>query len=138
MSQCPGSARPEGTPAMEFFCVCFAATLLAHQLHQKRIQVVCSNKAARKRLAQRHLRKSCHMFVSIVVCACSRHALDFQMLFATLIFGPALLNTRENIFRKFRKDIFNCMVPSDWDLAPKCVCGSQSHILFNLRVFIKE
>jgi len=34
-----------------------------------------------KRLARRHSHNSCHMFVSIVVCACSRYALDFKMLF---------------------------------------------------------
>jgi len=37
-----------------FLCVCFAATQLAHQLHQERTHVVCSNKEARKRLARRH------------------------------------------------------------------------------------
>jgi len=31
--------------------------------------------------ARRHCHSSCHMFVWIVVCACSRHALDFKMLF---------------------------------------------------------
>ena len=30
--------------------------------------------------ARRHSRNSCHMFVYIVVCACSRHQLDFKML----------------------------------------------------------
>jgi len=30
--------------------------------------------------ARRHSRNSCHMFVCIVVCACSRHALDFEIL----------------------------------------------------------
>ena len=44
-------------------------------------QGVCSNREARKRPAWRHFRNSCHMFVCIVVCACSRHALDFKMLF---------------------------------------------------------
>ena len=32
-------------------------------------------------LARRHPRNSFHMFVYIVVCACSRHALDFKILF---------------------------------------------------------
>ena len=40
----------------------------------------CSNKVARTRLARRHSRNSCHIFVCIVVCACSRHALDFKIL----------------------------------------------------------
>jgi len=30
--------------------------------------------------ARRHSRNSCHMFVYVVVCACSRHALDFIIL----------------------------------------------------------
>jgi len=34
----------------------FAATQLAHQLHQEHTQVVCSNKVARKHLARRHSR----------------------------------------------------------------------------------
>ena len=54
-----------------FFFWCFAATHLAHKLHQERAQVVCSNKVARTRLAQRHPRNACHMFVCIVVCMCS-------------------------------------------------------------------
>jgi len=29
--------------------------------------------------ARRHSRNSCHMFVYIVVCACSQHALDFDI-----------------------------------------------------------
>jgi len=33
---------------------CFVATQPTRQLHQERLQVVCSNKEARKRLAQRH------------------------------------------------------------------------------------
>jgi len=61
-----------------FYFLCFAATQLACQLQQERTQVVCGNKEARKRLAQRHSRNSCHMFVSIVVCVCSQHALDFK------------------------------------------------------------
>jgi len=61
--------------------VSFAATQLARQLHQERTQVVYSNKEAWKRLARRHSRNSCHMFVCIVVCACSRHALDLKMNF---------------------------------------------------------
>jgi len=36
--------------------------------------------------ARRHSRHSCHMFVCIVVCACSRHALDIKMV-AGRIFG---------------------------------------------------
>ena len=36
-----------------FVCVCLAATQIARQLHQERIQVVCSNKVARKRLSRR-------------------------------------------------------------------------------------
>jgi len=59
----------------------YAATQLARQVQQERTQVVCSNKAARKRLARRHSRNSCHMFVCIVVCACSRYTLDFKLLF---------------------------------------------------------
>ena len=42
---------------------------------------MCINREARKRLARRHSCNSCHMFVCIVICACSRHALDFKMLF---------------------------------------------------------
>jgi len=63
--------------------MCFVATQLARVLHQERLQVVCSNRQARKRLAQRHSgsRNSCHIFVCMVVCACSRHAVDFKMLF---------------------------------------------------------
>jgi len=68
-------------PCTNLFLVCFAATQLARQLHQERTQVMCSNKVAQKRLAQRHSRNSCHMFVCIVVCACSRHALNFKILF---------------------------------------------------------
>ena len=30
--------------------------------------------------ARRHFRNSCHIFVYIVVCACSRHTLDFKIL----------------------------------------------------------
>jgi len=41
----------------------------------------CSNKEARKRLARRHSRNSCHVCISIVVCACRRHALDFKIIF---------------------------------------------------------
>jgi len=33
-----------------------AATQLAHQVHQERTQVVCSNKVSRSRLARRHSR----------------------------------------------------------------------------------
>ena len=33
-------------------CFCFAATQLAHQLHQERLQVVCSNKEARRHLTE--------------------------------------------------------------------------------------
>jgi len=58
----------------------FTATHLARQVHQERTQVVCSKKVAQKCLVRRHSRNSCHMFVCIVVCACSRHALDFKML----------------------------------------------------------
>jgi len=39
-----------------FFGCCFVATQLARQLHQERLQVGCSNKEARKRLARRHSR----------------------------------------------------------------------------------
>jgi len=63
------------------FFLCFVATQLARQLQQERLQVVCSNKEARKHLARRHSRNSCHVFVCIVLCACSRHPLDFEMLF---------------------------------------------------------
>ena len=35
-----------------FFFGCYAATLLALQLHQERTQVMCNNKEARKRLAE--------------------------------------------------------------------------------------
>ena len=56
-----------------FFC--YAATQLALQLHQERTQVVCSNREAQKRPARRYSRNSCHMFVFIVVCACSRECL---------------------------------------------------------------
>ena len=47
------SARPEGTPALErtkrqFFGFCHAATQLALQLQQERIQVVRSNKVVRR------------------------------------------------------------------------------------------
>ena len=34
------------------FLVCYTATQLANQLHQTRIQVVCSNKVARKRMTE--------------------------------------------------------------------------------------
>ena len=64
----------------QFFFWCFAATHLARQLNQERTQVVCSNKVARKHLARRHSRNSCHMFVCMVVSACSRHALDWLMI----------------------------------------------------------
>jgi len=43
-------------------CFCFAATQLARQLQQERTQVVCSNMVARKGLARRHSRNSCHTF----------------------------------------------------------------------------
>jgi len=66
----------------KFFLLLFAATQLVRQLHQERTQVVCTIREARKRPAWRHSRNSCHMFVGIVVCACSRHALDFEMLFS--------------------------------------------------------
>ena len=67
------------------FFGCFADTQLARQLHQKRTKVVCSRNfffflVAWKGLAQRHFRNSCHMFVCIMVCACSQHALYFKML----------------------------------------------------------
>jgi len=62
-----------------FFFLCFAATQLAGLVHQKRLQVVCNNKEARKRLAKWHSRNSYHMFACIVICACNRHALDFKM-----------------------------------------------------------
>jgi len=40
--------------------------------------------------ARRHSRNSCHMFVCIVVCACSQHSLDFKIL----LFGSFV--TRKN------------------------------------------
>jgi len=78
----PGSARPEGTPAMDLglagirthvdklkrkrtrytsintqhFFVLFAATQLALQLHLERTQVVCSSRQAWKRPARSHSR----------------------------------------------------------------------------------
>ena len=61
------------------FFLCFAATQLAGLVLQKRLQVVCNNKEARKRLAKWHSRNSYHMFACIVICACNRHALDFKM-----------------------------------------------------------
>ena len=60
---------------------CYATTQLVLQLQQERTQVVCSNRVARKRPARRHSRNSCQLFVCIVVCACSRHALGFKRLF---------------------------------------------------------
>ena len=44
------------TGRFDFFWLLFAATQLALHLHQERTQEVCSNKEARKRLAQRHSR----------------------------------------------------------------------------------
>ena len=75
----------EGIIPVVFLVVvsCYAATQLALQLQQERTQVVCSTRVARKRPARRHSRNSCHVFVCIVVCACSRHALDFKRLFLT-------------------------------------------------------
>jgi len=64
-----------------FCCLCFVDIRLTHQLQQEWLQVVCSNKEARKHLARRHSRNICLMFVCIVVCACSRHALDVKILF---------------------------------------------------------
>ena len=42
---------------LKLFCVCFAVTQPARQLHQERTQVACSNRKARKRPARRHSRK---------------------------------------------------------------------------------
>ena len=50
----------------KIFFLCFAATQLARQVQQERTQVVCSNEVVQKRLARRHSRNSCHMFVFIV------------------------------------------------------------------------
>jgi len=60
---------------------CHSFFFLGLDPHTKNIRnahrLRCSNKVARKCLARRHSRNSCHMFVFIVVCACSRHALYF-------------------------------------------------------------
>jgi len=58
-----------------------AATQLAHQIHQQRTQVVWSNMVVRKHLGRRHSCNLCHLRIRIMVCACSRHALEFQILF---------------------------------------------------------
>jgi len=57
----------------------FVATQLQRQKEWK--QGKCSNREAQKHPARRHSRSSCHMCGGIVVCACSRHALDFKILF---------------------------------------------------------
>jgi len=45
---------------LTLFKMCFVATQLARQLQQERLQVVCSNKEAWERLAQRQSRNTKH------------------------------------------------------------------------------
>jgi len=91
--EAPGTIFFEGNPLLPgswlgnifFFCWCFADTQITRQLHQERTQVVCGSKEAQKRLAriEQHSR-NWHvepiMYIGIVVCTCSRHALVFKML----------------------------------------------------------
>jgi len=53
--RCPSLTRlPKHDWAFLFFLLLKAATQLTRQVQQERIQVVCSNKVGRSRLAQRH------------------------------------------------------------------------------------
>ena len=73
-----GRAKWKGAGVVKHFTFfdffwCFVATQLARQLHQGRLQVVCSNKEARKRLAGRHSRNGpwsheCCFEVDVFVC----------------------------------------------------------------------
>ena len=56
-----------------FYLFCFAATQLALQVHQKRLQVLCSNKEARKRLTELNGAPGMdlgHMNVGLRWCIC--------------------------------------------------------------------
>jgi len=73
--------------------------------------------------ARRHSRNSCHMFVYIVVCACSRHARDFKI----------------RLFRSFVSRKGYCMTKSrrsesihTYDNTQK-ICTPEFPILSNLR-----
>jgi len=85
---CRHTARAPITSGTVTFLRCYADTQLALKVQQERTQVVCGNKEAQKRLTdhsnplpQLTLDSEPIMFVGIVVCACSRHALGLKMLF---------------------------------------------------------
>jgi len=85
---CCHTARAPITSGTITFLRCYADTQLALEVQQECTQVVCGNKEARKRLTDRSnpfpqliLNSELIMFVGIVVCACSRHALSLKMLF---------------------------------------------------------
>jgi len=99
---------------------------------------------AQKRLAQRHSRNSCHMFICIVVCACSRHALDFEILFFTSFFK----------IKFYYRHLFHVGASQNYCVSSRgSDCGLTMQVsrmslescnlhvcifFFNLRVFIKE
>ena len=59
--------------SLSFFLFCFAATRLALQVQQERLQVECSNKEARKRLTESNGTPAMdirHMNVVLKVCVC--------------------------------------------------------------------
>jgi len=85
---CCHTARAPITSGTITFLRCYADTQLALEVQQECTQVVCGNKEARKRLTDRSnpfrqltLNSELIMFVGIVVCACSRHALSLKMFF---------------------------------------------------------
>ena len=73
-------------PNSPIFFWCFAAIQLVRQVQQERTQVVCGNKEAQKRLTDSNCTPAIDLglgnshLAGIVVCACSRHEVQFSLL----------------------------------------------------------